>query len=281
MYEYQFHSRQEVVDKKVLLPEWLDKYIFEDLHARYCRKYKDLVVLDWDRENILNYLGTYFPRSYAESYCIFSTYLSKTHEEYKLLDSLSIFDFGCGTGGEIIGLLIAIKQYLPHIKSIDLKAFDGNAYSLRILEKILQKFQSHINLEIASHIDSITIDDFYDMSVVANVITQHFDFIISFKAICEFVSKQQFSNKNPYMYMLNTFISKLSEVGIVCISDVTTYNDVSNEWLPRMLDKASNSCNVKIVGTNVGFNESYYVSHSKKTNDLSKIAWRIYKSKPI
>jgi hypothetical protein len=55
----------------VTLPNWLNELIFETLGAKYCRSNADMTVIDWDKNDILNYLGTYFPRSYAEAYTIF------------------------------------------------------------------------------------------------------------------------------------------------------------------------------------------------------------------
>ena len=97
------------------------------------------------------------------------------------------------------------------------------------------------------------------------------------KAICEFVTKKQFAERNPYDHIINTFLPKLSDGGIVCIADITTYNEVSNEWLTKMLDKASDACDVAILDRNKGYNEEFVVSHSFKRYDRSKIAWRLYK----
>lgn len=74
----------------VSLPQWLDKYIFSSLNAKYCRSNSDMSVIDWDKKDMLNYLGTYFPRSYTESYCIWSDWFRqpvmdgerKTHYPY-------------------------------------------------------------------------------------------------------------------------------------------------------------------------------------------------------
>lgn len=60
------------MQNNVTLPQWLDDLIFNQLGAKYCRSNSDMTVIDWDKNDVLNYLGTYFPRSYAESYCIFS-----------------------------------------------------------------------------------------------------------------------------------------------------------------------------------------------------------------
>ena len=119
------------MERSVTLPSWLDHLIFDEMGARYCRSNSDMTVIDWDKSEVLNYLGTYFPRSYAEAYCIFSNALS---EELISIDkhSVSIFDFGCGTGGEIFGLATAISEYsLDAI--INVHALDGNLHALRLL----------------------------------------------------------------------------------------------------------------------------------------------------
>ena len=177
---------------KIELPTWLDDYIFKELDARYCRCYKDMVVIDWNKSNILNYLGTYFPRSYAESYTIFSNYFKENKQKYDTLKEINIFDFGCGTGGEIVGILFAINELLPNIEYVFIEAMDGNAESLRILEKVINKYSyySRVSLEIKVLYDKI--DDFYDLAIVNEVLDKQFDFIITFKAICEFVRRQQF-----------------------------------------------------------------------------------------
>lgn len=268
-------------NKSVILPKWIDDLIFRVLSAKYSRKNKNLVVLEWKEDDILTYLGTYFPRSFAESYCIFSEYFSKFKYQYEANTSISLFDFGCGTGGEIIGFIVAVSELLPNVETIELRALDGNVHELRCLEIILAEAASITGLKIESRFMPIIIDDFYDMDVVTDVITQKYDFIITFKAICEFVTKKQFEERNPYEHVINTFLSKLSEIGIVCIADITTYNEISKEWLTNMLDIASEICDVTIIDRNQGYNEEFLVSHSLKKYDKSKIAWRIYKPNNI
>lgn len=268
-----------IKERKVVLPIWLDSLIFENLSATYCRQNKDMVVLDWSLDDIKKYLGTYFPRSYAEAFCIFSNFFSKEKNVYEYCQELSIFDFGCGTGGELIGFIMAVSKQLPNIKKIEIRALDGNSYALRLLECILEKTAKVLCLDIESNLMPLIIDDFYDMQVVDQIITQSYDFIISFKAICEFVTKQQFEQQNPYEHIINVFISKLSSKGVICLADITSFNAVSQDWLPVMLDNASKACNIDIIYRNSGFNEDYHITHTHHKNDTSKIAWRIYKYK--
>lgn len=267
----------KIEEQHITLPKWLDDLLFNKLSAIYSRKNTNLVVLDWKQDDIRCYLGTYFPRSYSESYVIFSKYLGQNRLQYQNKEELSIFDFGCGTGGELIGFIVAVSERLSSVKKITIKALDGNACALRYLERILDAASEQTGIELNYQVMPIVIDDFYDMGIVTSTITQVYDFIISFKAVCEFVTRRQFEKRNPYEHILNELSPKLKTDGIVCLADITSFNEISQDWLPKMLDRASIANGLDIVSRNSGFNEEYHVTHSCYTNDISKIAWRIYK----
>ena len=261
----------------VVLPQWIDEMIFEQLGAKYCRSNADMTVIDWNKQDVLNYLGTYFPRSYAESYCIFSHYFKLHNTLYDVKDEISLFDFCCGTGGEIIGLLTALSEYLPQIKKIQIVALDGNHHALRLYETILTALKSHISIDIDNHSSPICIDDFYDLDILDRVINKRFDIIISFKAICEFVTKQQFEQHNAYEHIAKFLIPKLKDYGLMLLVDVSTYNNTSQEWLPKMMDKGLLMANCLIDMKNDGYNQAFTITHSRKMMDISKVAWRIIK----
>ena len=68
------------MQSEIILPQWLDNLIFEQMQGKYCPTCGDMTVINWNKKDVLNYLGTYFPRSYAESLYIFnniSNYLKK------------------------------------------------------------------------------------------------------------------------------------------------------------------------------------------------------------
>ncbi len=259
----------------ILLPQWLDNLIFNELNAKYCPSFSTMTNIDDDKEKTLNYLGTYFPRSYAESYTIFTDYFQKHKSDYKGKTELNVFDFGCGTGGEIIGLLTVIEKYLPDVQSVEIVGFDGNNYAVRLCENIIQNFGRNSRLRVVRSISPIVIDDFYDLSVLDSVYTQKFDFIITFKAICEFVSKKQFENNNPYENIARTFLKKIKSDGIMAIVDITVYNDISGQWLTRIMDDGLENLSCHVLGRNQNYNQKIYVTHSHSANDVSKIAWRI------
>lgn len=259
----------------VQLPQWLDKLIFEQLGAKYCRSNADMTVIDWNKNDVLNYLGTYFPRSYAESCCIFTEFLTNWPNRFVDKTELSVFDFGCGTGGEIIGFLDSIR-FLPKLQSIHIYALDGNYHALRLLEQIVNVYSDKTNIKIVLDIIPLTIDDFYDLGAIIKLMSKDtFDIIMTFKAICEFVTIDRFEKQNAYFHYVRSFLPKLSKDGIMAIIDVSTFNSTSQEWLPRMIDDgiASNKC--KIIMKNEGYNQSFFISHSLFTRDISKISWRI------
>lgn len=263
------------IGNNVTLPSWLDDFIFNHLQARYRKKNRDLVVLNWDRDDILSYLGTYFPRSFAEAFCVFSDYFHQNQHSFNEKTSISVFDFGCGTGGELIGLICAINNELPQVSEINIKALDGNHHALDVLELLLNHVAQNLHIDINYKLSPIVIDDFYDLSIVRNVINRKYDIFITFKAICEFVTLQQFESRNPYAHIISTFKDILSQNALMCIADVTTYSDVANDWLPKMMDKGTDACGLSLVDKNEGYNETFHVSHTGKQNDVSKIAWRI------
>ena len=259
------------------LPLWLDALIFDELKAQYRPRRSNMTNIDDDIEESLNYLGTYFPRSYAEAYCIFNDYFQQHDSEFANQEIISIFDFCCGSGGEIIGLLTALSEQRPGIKEIRIVAFDGNQNKLRLYEKIMDRFQETTSFQIRNRIMPDRIDDFYDMSIIESLITDDFDIILTFKAICEFVTNQQFEAKNPYLHFVQTFLPKLSKEGIMVIGDVTSVNDTSGEWQSKTMDDGLSNVNCRIVARNFWYYQKYTVSHSRKKDDESKVAWRIIK----
>lgn len=262
----------------VIIPEWLDDHLFIELEAKYCRSNCDMTVIDWDKSDILNYLGTYFPRSYAESYCLFNNFIKKNISNYEDMVEISIFDFGCGTGGEIIGLITALSEVVNSLERINVVALDGNQHSLRLYEKISTISQEKLDVKIINRTIPVKIDDFYDLSILDEIISDsEFDIIISFKAVCEFVTKKCFESNNPYAHIAKMLLPKIKQDGMILFADVTSYNDVSQEWLPLMMDKGLKEVCCNVIEQNRNYNQAFYVSHSRTSKDVSKIVWRIIK----
>ena len=267
-------SHLEVVNVKITLPDWLDQFIYDELNGVFCKSNKDMVVIDWGKDDVLKYLGTYFPRSYTEAYCIVSQYLDVANP-FSEKTEVSLFDFGCGTGGEIIGTIMAIVEKNPHLQHINILALDGNYFALRTFEKILMKYCTKSSIHITYKVIPLEIDDFYDLSILDSIINQKFDIVISFKTICEFVTKQRFEQTNAYTHIAEFFLPRINSGGILLLADVTTYSNVSQEWLPHMMDEGLAKAGCKVVAKNNGYNQAFFVTHSKVKEDVSKIAWRL------
>ena len=235
-----------------------------------------MTVIDWDKGEILNYLGTYFPRSYVESRSIASKQILSS---FSNKSTISILDFGCGTGGEIIGLLTNIEAYLPSVENVQVVALDGNHHALRLFEKVLNEYRKDSRLKISHRIAPITIDDSFDLTVLDEIIIGSFDIFISFKAICEFVSKDQFEGNNPYKTIVDTYLPRLTNNGLMILVDVTTYSNVSKEWLPTMMDRGIAGSGRTIVSRNEGYNQSFFLKHrgTRGAIDVSKVCWRVIK----
>lgn len=260
--------------RSVQLPSWVDSFIFDQLGGQFLRSNADMTVIDWNREKILNYLGTYFPRSYAESYCIFKQILTDS-QLFCGRKMLSLLDFGCGTGGEIFGFAVALSECRPEIKSLRVKAIDGNQFALNRFDDIREEFNKHYPLQILSNPSAVHIEDFYDLSILDSILADNYDVIISFKAVCEFVTKQQFEEKNAYEHLSKFMLPRVSKHGTMLLVDVTSKNNVSQEWLPTMMDRGLAAARASVIARNRGHNETFTVSHSKQVRDISRIAWRL------
>ena len=260
---------------EITLPKWLDALIFDELKAHYQPRCSDMTNIDDDKEKTLNYLGTYFPRSYAEAYCIFSDYFNANKSLYEDKEDLSIFDFGSGTGGEIIGLLTVLDEQCSNLKKVNIVALDGNQHALHLYEKILYELRNRIGFQVENRSSAVMIDDFYDLSILDSVITEEFDIIVSFKAICEFAAKQQFEKQNPYSHIAKFLLPKLRNNGLLLLEDITIKNNEFQEWLPKMMDKGLMEANCKVINRNPDYNQAYYITHSQYENDRSNVAWRM------
>ncbi len=148
----------------------------------------NMLVIDYKHKELLGYLGTYFPRTYAEAYCICSDFLKEYQEYYAQQEELSVFDFGGGTGGEMIALLTTLNELRPNIKKVNIHFLEGNNDAIRIFERILNKFKKQVKIEVYFNPIPDRIEDFYDLEVLSEIFRNRtFDLFISFKSICEFV----------------------------------------------------------------------------------------------
>lgn len=278
------------------LPSFLDDLIFNQLNAEYSPDFKRFEFnLDLTKDESKKYLGTYFPRSYAESFCIFDNifenkYFQNTIFKKKTLNILSV---GCGTGGDLIGLLTVVEKYCNLNNTINIWAIDGNDNALKILTRILEVFKTTSKKKINLNILELLIDTETGNYNLKDEITKiEFDFITSFKMITEIISAGKGTADNSYFQFLKTFAPLLAETGLLVLLDVTTKQEHNNIFNPILMnDQAKSalkelrkyktllplSCSLhESVCCAVCFTQQQFiVSHSKRSNDISKVAYRI------
>lgn len=278
------------------LPAWLDRLIFEKLGAQYNPDYqRHSFNLDLSEDEVQNYLGTYFPRSYAESFCIYDDLCKNTKfiELIKEKEEIHILDVGCGTGGELIGLLTVLEKYIPTNVKFKVEAIDGNAFSL-------EKFK-----EIAAYVTKKSRRE-YTITTVQNIIcctddiekiaehysSRQFDFIQMCKFGCELESRRTCKMANPYQLLLTLFGKLLSKEGMFLLLDVTTLSKTNNQYYSQLLNMGVRDALRKQPNLGVllplccsKYNDEcllpcftqkeFSIRHSKKNSDVSKVAYRI------
>ena len=279
------------------LPKWLDNIIYTDFKAIFEPHPQDVAYNpDQPYEFVRIYLGTYFPRSYAEAFCIVNNLLENSNyfSSIYTLEEVNILDFCCGTGGEIIGLIDILQSKLPNLKRINIDAFDANPDAIRFLYHLIESVidSGNIRIEININPQGIFVSSEQELSDLVNLTNVRYHFIVSFKALNEFVQHGTFKNKNVYSLISSYFLPLLSNVGVFILSDVTTKLNNSELFYPQVLNAGVNSfiCSYKnefktlypypcyfheISCKGCYMQDIFTVSHSRKRNDVSKVAYRI------
>lgn len=283
--------------KHKLLPKWLDNILYNEFAAVYEPHPQDVVYNpDQPYEFVKVYLGTYFPRSYSEAYCIVNNLLDNANYYDKIngLEEINILDFCCGTGGEIVGLIDVLQSYLPNLKRINIDAFDANPDAIRFLYHLMESVAKSENIRVNININpqGLFVSSEQELIDLVNLTNVQYHFIVSFKALNEFVQHGTFANKNAYSLISSYFLPLLSDVGVFILSDVTTKLNEGAFFYPQILNAGINSF-VKshknefktLYPYPCYFNEEicngcymqdiFTVSHSRKINDVSKVAYRI------
>lgn len=287
-------------NSSTILAPWLDSYIYDKLGASYDPRYKRFAYNDdLTEEEARIYLGTYFPRSYAEHFLIFENLLTNPlfRSKYEAKRHLSIFSIGAGTGGDIVGLLTAIDKFLPASIGITLIALDANQNSLALQKAVIDRYCTISNRVISltqfcERIESETILKKYADNAIPD---GSLDVILFAKVGCELHGKHVFGEDNVYEVCLRQFASKLSDSGVFSLLDVTTNVD-GQTFMPFILNQGVN----RFISRNQEYStllplschfyendcdrpcfiqQEFIVSHCKKSKDLSKVCYRIVAKK--
>ena len=215
--------------------------------------------------------------------------LKKTLEQ----DEISVLDYGCGTGGEILGLITAIGRHLPHTK-ISITAIDGNDGALAILKDLVE-CNPNKNIQVELSIFSQTLGTIEDVEKLAFG-KNDYHFILCDKMVCELISKEVLPT-NAYAIMAKKLTAFLHENGLLIMLDVTTKDEHSGYFYPQLMNNAINdyvrksrtietllplSCACHDGCRNFcSMQQTFNVSHSHKSNDESRVCYRVLCKKPL
>ena len=280
---------------KTILPHWLDKKIFNDHRAIYAPEHERYEYnLDLNEEELKVYLGTYFPRSYAEMFCVVDNLMQNKHlKEMLERDKINVLDCGCGTGGEILGFITAIGKHLTHAK-INITAIDGNDGALVILKDLIES-NPNKKVQVELSILNQTLNNGEDVENLAFG-EKNFHFILCDKIVCELISKEVLPI-NAYAIMAKKLATYLHENGLLIMLDVTTKDEHSGYFYPQLMNSSINdyvresrtietllplSCACYYECRDLCFmQQTFSVSHSHKSNDESRVCYRVLCRKPL
>lgn len=274
------------IKNSITLPTWLQLSIFERLSAEYAPDFQKFERnSDLTNDGLKAYLGTYFPRSYSESFAIFdNVFQNKVYLNLATKEEINILDIGSGSGGNILGLLAAINKYSVATRLVNIIAVDAHAKALSIASDLVNEFSTKTSFKISITTKCETLKTVDDLRWIKDL---SFDFISSFKMGCELIA---IGERDAYYNLTRFSLPKLSDTGLFILLDVTT--KVAEIYNPVLMNSQINTAlrelgdyktliPISCGGYEDECNEScftqqyFYVTHQKKIEDLSKVTYRV------
>lgn len=289
----------------ITIPQWVDDLIFNQLGASHApagaaRSFDHNLHSSKDEINI--YLGTYFPRSLAEAFIVFDNLLSDK-KFLKLLsqqEDVSICSVGTGTGGDLLGLILALESRIPSLQKLSILSIEGNHTAHKIAAQIIEEASWRVSFKINQVFRDYEFQaphPFDNLDFFTNNEMQKkplFDFVITTKMLneldCEKVCE------NPYYEFCEAFTKALKPHGTLAMFDVASPNGANGAWTPIRLNSQATSFirdNPKYATllpllcgsfedkceTGCYTQSSIRVSHSRKRAELCKSCYRVIGAK--
>lgn len=246
------------------------------------------------------YLGTFFPRTVIESWNIFHELLSMpvVGAAFSQKEAIRILDIGSGTGGAVIGFLLALRSWGRCAVPVEITSIDVNEDALNkqriILEAIAPSLPFGISFELRRTSLPFDLESFVpSFASIAASSGPRYDVVTSWKCLCEFYNVNFAQAQGIVHHTLNLASKMLVPYGLFVAADVTsadnnyeffsfTLNREANEHdsrqdavartiLPVPCAKNMSCCLVKNCFTQRRFN----VNHQLISGDSTKIAYRV------
>ena len=229
-------------DRESTLPEWLWEWI--NHRGKEWKNYNgNRITLDMDADGWDKYLTTFFPRTYTESLIRFKDFFENNIEMFNDQEHLKVLDFGCGCGGEILGLIESLSRYRPDIKTVEIHGVEGNRYALSLFHELIEEANKYYDIKIVDKgIICKVINNKEDIAELDTAFEADFDLAITFKAINEFVQRGIFTgcNKkenNPYFLIGDLLVSKLRSKGYLFMGEIASGHKINGRALPQFFSE--------------------------------------------
>lgn len=208
------------------------EYLYDELDAKYLKIPNDVELnLDNDENKNLIYLGTYFPRSFTESYNIYKNLFDneKIYNRFNKKKIIRILDIGSGTGGSLFGLLQVLMEKFSG-KTFEIISIEGNKNACELQLKLLKSFKKFVPLKnrFKASVYNMRFKDKDEVEIKLSKLglNSRIDIMQSFKVVNEFYRKDYKNNKGMYSHLLFLGDKWLKKSGVLCIVDVT--NKINN-----------------------------------------------------
>lgn len=188
------------------------------------------------RQDNLQYLGTYFPRTLVE-YFLITEELHKNkviENTLKNKEMINILSIGCGTGGDIIGLLLSLSSNGSAVnRKIQVHAIDGNNDALELLGDVINKFNESLFQfdELSVTKQNINLKEKFYIEK-----KEKFDFIITSKFLNE-IDCESVDGRKVYKEYIEFYSNFLNDSGIMIITDVASQSPSEGEFIPIRMSR--------------------------------------------
>lgn len=288
------------------LPDFLDD-LLERMNAAYSPQYRSIsrTFSDADEQQNRMYLGTYFPRTVIESWNIFTELLSipVIQAAFRQKDIIRLLDIGSGTGGAVVGALLALDGWGQCEATVAITALDTNQTALAKQGEILDSLRDHLafNLDFELRCRQLPCDLEGFIPAFSAFLDQEghrYDLVTCWKSLCEFYN----AGFAPAQGIIRNLLSLVSQVlvpnGLCVVADITstdngvehfaiTLNREANEYdaapdakahtiLPLCCGSRTKTCELGCYTQ-----RRFRVSHRFATHDQTKIAYRVLAPNPF
>ncbi|MBN2797863.1 MAG: hypothetical protein JXX28_01835 [Deltaproteobacteria bacterium] len=126
----------------ISLPPDLDRLLFQELGAFHQPRNEVFGLVAADGDEIRRYNGTYLPRTWAESYQVFSQLLRIPGVRAVLASrqAIQVLDVGSGSGGQLLGLLDALQANGLGSIPVNVDLIEGNPHAIETMKALWSRY---------------------------------------------------------------------------------------------------------------------------------------------